>query len=362
VRQQLYIRDQLVRYNRWMNYIQDSAGHPQEEIIKQRLKIIEFFKNYGAPATTTAFGVSRSTVYAWQRNLREANGRLSSLAPGSRVPHTKRQRLVDPRIPAFILRYRQEHPGVGKSTIHPGLQEYCQREGLGCPSESTVGRLLEDLRQHGKLSELREELRIHARTGKLVAKKKKLRLRKLRRKGYCPRQPGDLVQMDSVFVFVEGLKRYLITAIDLQTGFGFALAYPNRSSTTATDFLHRFLHVAPFAIRHLQTDNGSEFEDHFRTALEKKHLPRFHNYPRHPQANAHVERFNRTLREQFIRWHEHLLEDLPLFNQYLLHYLLWYNTEKPHQAKNKLPPLKYFITRFVDKQKLSKMLWTSTLY
>jgi len=358
--QQLYFRDQLVRYNRWMNAIQDIAEHPQGTIIKHRVKIIAFFEDYGAQATTTAFGVSRSTVYSWKCKLREGGGQLSSLAPGSRVPRTKRHRQVKARVVAFILRYRQEHPGIGKSTIHPGLWEYCQREGLACPSESTVGRILEDLRQQGKLLELREELRIHARTGKLVAKKKKPRLHKLRRKGYCPQQPGDLVQMDSVFVFVEGMKRYLITAIDLQTGFGFALAYPNRSSAATTDFLQRFLHVAPFAVRHLQTDNGSEFEDHFRTALQKKHLPRFHNYPRHPQANAHVERFNRTLREQFIRWHEHLLEDLPLFNQYLLHYLLWYNTEKPHQAKNKLPPLKYFITRFVNKHKLSKMLWTST--
>ena len=358
--QQLYVRDQLVRYNRWMNFIQDIAGHPQEAVIKQRLKIIAFFKDYGAQATKTAFGVSRSTVYSWKRKLREGGGRLSRLAPGSRVPRTKRHRQVKARVVAFILRYRQEHPGVGKSTIHPGLWEYCQREGLACPSESTVGRILEDLRQQGKLPELREELRIHARSGKLVAKKKKPRLHKLRRKGYCPRAPGDLVQMDSVFVFVEGMKRYLITAIDLQTGFGFALAYPHRSSEATTDFLHRFLHLAPFAVRHLQTDNGSEFEDHFRTALQKKHLPRFHNYPRHPQANAHVERFNRTLREQFIRWHEHLLDDVPLFNQYLLQYLLWYNTEKPHQAKNKLPPLKYFIARFVDNQKLSKMLWTST--
>jgi transposase InsO family protein len=358
--QQLYVRDQLVRYNKWMNYIQDIAGHPHEAIIKRRVKMIEFFGKYGATATKQAFEISRSTVYVWQRKLHEGGGRLSSLAPGSRVPHTKRQRQIDFRVSAFILHYRQEHPGVGKSTIHPGLRAYCQREGLECPSESTVGRILTELRQQGNLPEIREELRIDARTGKLVAQKKKPRLRKLRRKGYYPKEPGDLVQMDSVFVFVEGIKRYLITAIDLQTGFGFAIAYPRLSSDATTDFLQRFLHIAPFAIRHFQTDNGSEFEDHFRTALQKQQIPRFHNYPRHPQANAHVERFNRTLREQFIRWHDHLIEDVPLFNQYLMQYLLWYNTEKPHQAKNKLPPLKYFIARFVNNRKLSNMLWTST--
>lgn len=182
------------------------------------------------------------------------------------MPRNKRQRQVAAGVTVSILRYRQEHPGVGKGTIHPGLWAYCQQEGLACLSESTVGRLLEDLRQQGKLPGLREELRIHAQTGKLVAKKKKPRLHKLCRKGYLPKVPGDLVQMNSEFVFIEGLKRYVITAIDLQTGFGFALAYPHRSSAATTDFLHRFLRIAPFAVRHLQTNNVSEFEDHFRTA------------------------------------------------------------------------------------------------
>ena len=358
--QQIYFRDQFVRYNRRMTYLYDIIDHPQAAVILHRVKLIKFFEEYGAKATQEAFGVSRSTVYGWKRKLHEGGGRLSRVAPGSRAPHHKRQRRVPLAVEQFILRYRQEHPGIGKGAIHPVLRDYCQREGMACPSESTVGRILQDLHQRGKLRELHEELRMHARTGKLVAKKKKAQVRKLRRKGYRPQLPGDLVQMDSLFVFVEGLKRYLITAIDLSTGFGFAIAYPNLSSEATTDFLHRFLYVAPFAVRHIQTDNGREFENNFRTALQKHLIPRFHNYPRHPQANAHVERFNRTLREQFLRWQEHLLEDLPVLNQYLLQYLLWYNTEKPHQTKNKLPPLKYFITRFVNNQKLSNMLWTST--
>jgi len=224
--QQLYFRDQLIRYHRWMNSIQDSAGHPQEAVIRRRWKILEFFEQYDMSATQAAFSVSRSTVYLWRQKLQEGGGRLSSLAPGSRVPRTKRHWRVDSRVTAFILRYRQEHPGVGKGIIHPVLQTYGQREGISGPSESTVGRILEDFRQRGKLQEVREELRMNARTGKLVAKKQKARVRKLRRKGYRPQQPGDLVQMDSVFVSVEGIKRYLVTCKPDSDSPSSILAYP----------------------------------------------------------------------------------------------------------------------------------------
>ncbi|EHU32106.1 hypothetical protein ECDEC2A_1507 [Escherichia coli DEC2A] len=46
--------------------------------------------------------------------------------------------------------------------------------------------------------------------------------------------------------------------------------------------------------------------------------------------NAICERFNRTLREQFIEFNEILLfEDLALFNQKLAEYLVLYNSKSP---------------------------------
>ncbi len=39
-------------------------------------------------------------------------------------------------------------------------------------------------------------------------------------------------------------------------------------------------------------------------------------YPRSPKMNAHVERFNRTLQEQFVDYHTDLLfDDLAAFNR-----------------------------------------------
>lgn len=49
--------------------------------------------------------------------------------------------------------------------------------------------------------------------------------------------------------------------------------------------------------------------------------------------NAHAERFNRTLQEEFIEFHTELLfEDIDAFNDRLLDYLIWFNEFRLHYA------------------------------
>jgi transposase InsO family protein len=54
--------------------------------------------------------------------------------------------------------------------------------------------------------------------------------------------------------------------------------------------------------------------------------------------NAHVERFNRTIQESFVDYHEDLLfTDLDRFNQKLADWLVIYNAERPHHSGGQLP-------------------------
>jgi len=87
--------------------------------------------------------------------------------------------------------------------------------------------------------------------------------------------------------------------------------------------------IIPFKIKAIQTDNGLEFEKYFRDYLEKKGIIHyFWNYPRHPQLNAKIERFNRTLQEEFLDWNWHLFYDLEKFNQKLMDWLIFYNSKR----------------------------------
>lgn len=344
-------------YSRFMQHINNILEHPDRESIEKRLAIIEFCDEYGFEATRKAFGKSRSTIFLWKQKLKAHEGKLSALAPGDKTPLHKRHRAVHPFLEQFIVRYRDEHPGADKTTITPVLVQACRKAGVKPVSESSVGRIIHDLKERGRLPK-KSKTTINGLTGKLHTWEPQ-RVSKARRKGYRPSQPGDLVEIDTVSIFTAGLKRYLLTAIDLPTRFAFAYIYKSSSSANARDFLMKLQKVAPFKIARIQTDNGHEFQKHFVHACEQSKLVHFFNYPRHPQSNGHLERFNRTIQEQFADWHTDELDEIGDFNRSLMEYLIWYNTEKPHRSIGKVPPLRYYLDKFVSPHQ-SNMLWTLT--
>jgi transposase InsO family protein len=329
-----------------MKYVHDVLDQPKRESIERRMDIIEFFEEFGTEATRRAFGKSRSTIYLWKQKLSRAGGKLSALAPGDKTPIHKRHRVVHPFIERFIVEYRTEHLGVDKTTITPVLATACERAGVKPVSESTVGRIIHDLKTKGKLPGS-NRITINGGTGALLVREPKPNRKKLRRKGFVPQLPGDLVQMDTVAIFTAGLKRYIFTAIDVSTRFAFAYAYKTNSSTNGDDFLGKFLKVAPFAVRRLQTDNGSEFAKHFDDCCSRNGLTHFFNYPKHPESNAYMERFNRTVQEQCVSLYIDYLDEPDAFNRKLMGYLIWYNTEKPHRGIGNLPPLRYYLDHFL---------------
>jgi transposase InsO family protein len=249
---------------------------------------------------------------------------------------------------------------VDKTTIYPVLKVACEKAGIKAPSESTIGRILRDLKERGRIPR-KTKVAYNAATGRLRIWEPGPGVKKTRRSGFSPKKPGDLVEIDTVDIFVDGVKRYLLTAIDLPTRFAFAYTYKSSSSSSARDFLEKLRCVAPFEICRVQTDNGHEFLKHFQEACSQQNLTHFFNYPRHPQSNGHLERFNRTVQEQFAYWNTDFLDDPDDFNRRLMDYLIWYNTEKPHRSIGKLPPLRYYLDKFVTPQQ-SNMLWTLTLH
>jgi len=72
------------------------------------------------------------------------------------------------------------------------------------------------------------------------------RKKKLRPNGYKPKYPGDLVQIDSTRYFLNGIKRYIIGAIDLKSRFGFCLTYSSFSSVSGRDFIERLIKLVLF--------------------------------------------------------------------------------------------------------------------
>lgn len=220
---QLFIGGALKGYaSRMMNNL-DITLHKDRKVIEHRIKVLKFYDCYGAAATREAFVVSRSTVYLWKQKLKQSHGRLEALAPKSKAPNTRRRRETNELVTSFIVNERIKHPRLGKDKLAELLKPFCLQQGIVCPSVSTVGRILSDLKAQGRLPKY-AKLSMDGRSGRLHELSRKPRVVKERRGSYHPENAGDLVQVDCVIKFVSNLRRYVISAIDYDSEFAFSMA------------------------------------------------------------------------------------------------------------------------------------------
>ena len=316
------------------------------EQAKQRVRILAFWERHGYAATHEAFGVSRRTLFRWAAALKNGQGKLEALNPGSRAPQRRRRRDIPEALQRRIIALRSAHPRLGKEKMHALLSAEGYRG-----SASTVGRLITDLAAR-RLLKTRAALTLSARTGRLIERTYRPRKRLRRPQGY------RVLEADTVVRFIDGVKRYVLTGIDTEARTAFAGAYTNHGSASAADFLRKTRAVLPDCPADVQTDNGSEFALHFHRAVQQEGL-HFNTHPRSPKENAHVERFNRTLEEEFLRHHRALLrDDVRAFNEKLVDWLIWYNGERPHYALGQRPPLRAMMSSLPARE--CQMWWTHT--
>jgi transposase-like protein len=93
-------------------------------------------------------------------------------------------------------------------------------------------------------------------------------------------------------------------------------------------------------IENVQTDNGSEFHRYFEATRMKLGLDHYWSRPKTPKDNAHLERFNRTIQEEFIAL-GNMTADVVSFNRKLTGWLIEYNFRRPHQALGYMPPMNF---------------------
>ncbi|MCK5491261.1 MAG: transposase [Candidatus Pacebacteria bacterium] len=316
---------------------------------KERLKILNFWKEYGLKAMTDAYGAKRSTLYEWQKTYQESERKIESLNPKSQAPINRRKRITDYKIINEIRRLRTEVcPNMGKEKVKKDLDKFCTINNLEIISASTIGRIIKEKKIYHHRQKIYHDGRI-----KTVKRVKKLR----KPKEFVAEYKGDLIEIDTIVKFTYGMKRYIITAIDVKTRYTFAWAYKKHDSASVKDFFQKLETTFPYKIKAVQTDNGSEFHKFFRDYLKEKKAVHYWNYPGQPYRNGHVEKYNRTIQEEFVDWNESLLEYPNKFNEKLMDWLIWYNTKRYHWSLDLQSPVDYMINHNL----LSRMCWTNTI-
>ena len=156
------------------------------------------------------------------------------------------------------------------------------------------------------------------------------------------KEPGELMQADHMSVsFTEGacVKEFKATCpVSKWSGLQ---VYSRATSRNAKRFLAYLQEQAPFPIRSLQVDGGSEFRDEFEQACQEAGIPLYVLPPKKPEYNGCVERANGTSRYEFYPFYEGPLT-VAAINQKLAEYQTHYNTYRPHDGIGLLTPMEYY--------------------
>ena len=146
-----------------------------------------------------------------------------------------------------------------------------------------------------------------------------------------PTAPGELIQTDTVH-YVNPLnhsKMYIYTVIDLYTRMAYAKISPNLSEKGAAETIFEAQEYMQFPFKMVQSDNGAEFQNHFQGRLNSKGIKTRHSRVRHPNDDAHIERFNRTLRKECIGQYNPN-KNIKFINSKLNRFIRYYNYDRIH--------------------------------
>lgn len=313
-----------------MKMLQDSLAVEVSDVAQFRYHVIQHYYKYGIRPTLEAFKIKKSTFHDWKRAYERSGRRVSSLVPHQTRPLHVRKMDTDWRLIAFIKEMRREHGNIGKSMLKPFIDAYAKELGIPSIGETTIGKVI-------KRRRLTFEKKVYVK--KQQNKFKKLRVRK------SPKvTTAGFIQMDSIVVYINYEKHLFMCAIDIYTKFAHVTYVDNLSSATARRVFQEFEDLTPTPIYTVQTDNGSEFLKSFHEYLEEKKLRHQFIYPRMPKINSFIERFNRTIQEEFILRNDEIYYDPEAFAKKLTDYLYWYNYKRPHASLRYMSPMSFIQT------------------
>lgn len=271
-----------------------------------RQRVIKYSLKNGVAEASIKYRVPRSNIYRWMKRY---DGTWQSLKDRSHRPHSHpKQHSKEEH--DLIMRYY--HANKDDKIV---LWEKIRKKGY----KRTYAVMCQYIRRQGI---------------EQTDRKKHRKCKPYKRADY----PGQKVQIDVKYVptycVVNGKKYYQYTAVDECTRWTYREMYDEHSTYSSLQFLINLVKEAPFPIREIQTDNGSEWTKALQSKNGSKTLfeQQLENYdiiyhrirvatPRH---NGKVERQHRTDEQRFYqKMRMYSLED---GRKQLKKYNKWSNT------------------------------------
>ena len=322
-------------FNKHANWRKQAELLKLSKEAKQRLEWLIYYEtkaNKNASQTCRHFSMAPKVFYTWKNRFDGKNLRL--LESKSKAPIQKRRRAITPEEESRMVVLRKQHIRWGKMKL---ARLYKNRYGATISSwkaQYTIQKY--HLYYHPKKNTMLQAKRKRSQSKKRITELKKQPF------------PGYLIALDTIVIHWNGTKRYILTAIDAVSKIAFARMYTTKSSRNAADFLKRMVYLLDGGVLNTLNDNGSEFHKEFIAACLELNLSQYWSRTHTPTDNPMDERFNRTVKEEFIQLGNYT-SDVLLFNQRLTEWLVEYTFVRPHQALGYDTPWEFY-------QKTAKVL------
>jgi transposase InsO family protein/transposase-like protein len=300
---------------------------------RKRLKWMDYYhQSQNVFKTCRHFDISRKTFYYWKKRYDPHN--LFTLEDKSRAPKRVRQKEITSQEESRIISLRKQYLVWGKLKLQRLYQNIYQEKISSWKIQYTIKKykLYPNPIKNEKLQKKRKR------------NQAKKRITELKKQPF----PGFLIALDVITIYWNGLKRYILTAIDTVSKIPFARMYTNKSSRSATDFLQRLFYLLDGSFLNALHDNDSAFHKEFIQACQKLGISQYWSRPHTPTDNPVNENFNGTLKREFLRL-GNFHSDPVQFNKELTEWLITYTFVRPHQTLGYDTPWQFY-------QKTAKVL------
>jgi transposase len=251
---------------------------------KERFRLLRAWdalraKGISSHEASQVLGISRSTLYRWQKRLKAFGTR--GLEDRSRRPKRMRQKSWSPELITAIKGLRYIFPAWGKEKIWVLLKKLGFKISL-----STCGRIISWLIKKGEIRPSVIKKTKRKRGG--FKFKRPWALRWL--KGFKPREPGDLVEVDTLSIAISpGRVIKQFTARDVVSRWNVIEVFLSASSLCGKRFLEAFLSRVPFKVKAIKVDGGCEFEGEFEKECKSRGIKLYVVPPRRPEKQGYVD-------------------------------------------------------------------------